>query len=52
MYRIMNRLFIQKNAYEAPQVRIFDVKIEAGFAASGEGSITPGGDDGELNDGY
>lgn len=49
----MNRLGTQKNAYEVPLLRIFEVKIEEGFAASGEGEITSGGDDGELgNDGY
>lgn len=49
----MNRLGTQNNAYEVPLLRIFEVNIEEGFAASGEGQITPGGDDGELgDDGY
>ncbi len=39
-----------KGVYGSPRLEIVDIRIEAGFAASGEGQITPGEDDGELGD--
>lgn len=43
----------KKGAYQTPLVEVVNVRIEEGFAASGEGQIEPGGDDGELTgDGY
>lgn len=40
----------RKGVYESPRLEIVDIRIEAGFAASGEVQITPGEDDGELGD--
>ncbi len=31
----------RKGVYESPRLEIVDIRIEAGFAASGEGQITP-----------
>ncbi len=40
----------RKNVYESPLLETVDIRIETGFAASGEGQITPGTDEGELNE--
>ncbi len=50
LIRTMNYSTIQseKEAYVVPRAIVFDVKVEEGFALSGEGEIAPGEEDPEL----
>lgn len=43
----MNYYQSEKEAYVVPRAIVFDVKVEEGFASSGEGEITPGEEDSE-----
>ena len=45
--RTMNDYQSEKEAYVVPRAIVFDVKVEEGFASSGEGEITPGEEDSE-----
>ena len=46
--KTMNYYQSEKEAYVVPRAIVFDVKVEEGFALSGEGEITPGEEDPEL----
>ncbi|WP_300748257.1 hypothetical protein [uncultured Alistipes sp.] len=43
----MNYYQSEKEAYVVPRAIVFDVKVEEGFALSGEGDIAPGEEDPE-----
>lgn len=47
LIRTMNYYQSEKEAYVVPRAIVFDVKVEEGFASSGEGEITPGEEDSE-----
>jgi len=47
LIRTMNYYQSEKEAYVVPRAIVFDVKVEEGFASSGEGKITPGEEDSE-----
>ena len=45
----MNYYQSEKEAYVVPRAIVFDVKVEEGFASSGEGEITPGEEDSDFS---